>query len=79
MCSENIFRGGKEKEMARLLLDRGALIDAKDTYGSTALRATVDRGNYSVVALLLARGAAVDEPDNYHCTPSYTERTSEDG
>jgi ankyrin repeat protein len=49
--------------LARLLIERGADIEAKDaTNSSTVLHAAVLDGNREIVALLLAHGADVDAP-----------------
>jgi uncharacterized protein len=44
-------------EVARLLLDRGAEIDARQQAGYTALHAAAQHGDTELVELLLARGA----------------------
>src|SRR5262249_32328841 len=49
-------------EIVKLLLDRGADPDARDSIyeGWTPLHCAIDRGHREVVALLLARGATID-------------------
>ena len=58
------------EEAARLLLDRGAEVNATHLFGS-ALTMSAWRGNTEVARLLLDRGAKVDMPDPYysHFTP----------
>lgn len=46
-----------DEALARLLLDRGANIDARDRYGHTALHCAATTGQIAVVKLLLRRGA----------------------
>jgi hypothetical protein len=54
------FRG--HTEVARLLLERGAKPNVKDSfYGMTAVGAAADKGNAELVALLLSKGAEIDE------------------
>jgi uncharacterized protein len=54
-----VARLGCEPE-ARVLLDRGAAVDAKDREGATALGRAAQAGKISVATLLLDRGAAVN-------------------
>jgi ankyrin repeat protein len=49
---------GAAVEVAELLLERGAVIDAADNRGRTALMMAAERGDAAVVAALVARGAA---------------------
>lgn len=48
-------------DTARLLLDRGADVNAKDITGWTALHAAAFGGNTEIMQLLLERGAVRDE------------------
>src|SRR5215468_9484881 len=48
---------GAAVEVAELLLERGAAIDAADNRGRTALMMAAERGDVAVVAALVARGA----------------------
>ncbi len=52
-------RLGCERE-ARVLLDRGAAVDAKDREGATALARAAQAGKIAVAALLIDRGADVN-------------------
>jgi len=47
----------RRADVADVLLKRGAIVDAKDCYGWTALQYAVDRGDIAVVELLLDAGA----------------------
>ncbi|KAL1966418.1 hypothetical protein VTN77DRAFT_4560 [Rasamsonia byssochlamydoides] len=47
-------------EIVRLLLDRGANINARGRFSMTALQEAASEGNKAVVQLLLARGADVN-------------------
>lgn len=53
-------------ERARLLLDEGENIDAKDKYGQTALMIAAHAGHVELVRLLLERGADLDITAKYN-------------
>jgi len=53
----------------RLLLDRGAQVDTRDSSGRTPLSHCAELTNLSVCKLLVDRGAAVDSTDSNGCTP----------
>jgi uncharacterized protein len=59
----------KLPQVARVLLELGADINARCTRGSTALRSAAGRGWFNVVKLLLARGADVTAADSAMTTP----------
>ncbi|OBU00767.2 hypothetical protein VE01_01233 [Pseudogymnoascus verrucosus] len=64
--------GNGHEAVAKLLLktlDRGAEVDAKDTYGQTPLSWAAGNGHVAVAKLLLHRGAEVDAKDDYGRTP----------
>ena len=54
-----------EAEVVKLLLDRGANIEARDKYGNTALLLSAGHGQAEVVSLLLDRGANIETRDKY--------------
>ena len=49
----------------RLLLDRGADPNVKDTFGRTALSTAAKNGAFEIVSLLLERGVDVDSKDTF--------------
>ena len=55
--------------MAKILLDHGAGVDARDPSGNTALHWAAERGNIAVMKLLIARKAMVDAADKQGITP----------
>jgi len=54
------------------LLDKGADVNAKFRYGSTALFKAAERGNTEVVKVLLARGADVTVKDTFYGASAMT-------
>jgi cytohesin len=48
------------KDIADLLLAKGAIVNAKDKAGRTPLYTAADEGRKKIVVLLLARGADVN-------------------
>jgi ankyrin repeat protein len=59
----------REVAVARLLLDAGADLEARDDFGETPLHHAAWLGNADLVALLLARGAQVNARDKDYDTP----------
>ena len=59
----------KHVEVARLLLDRGAAIDEKDSGGGTPLHAACAQNSIELATLLLDRGAAIDTKNRWGDTP----------
>ena len=62
--------------MSRLLLDRGAQVDARDEGGSTPLLYAARNGKTDVSRLLLDRGAQVDARGADDWTPLYWAATN---
>ena len=56
-------------DAARLLLERGAELDARSSYGGTALREAVVAGEVEMVRFLLERGAELSVPGGVGRTP----------
>jgi ankyrin repeat protein len=56
-------------EVVRLLLDRGAELEARDSGGDTALFRAASSGHEEIVDILLSRGADVRTRDTYGATP----------
>jgi hypothetical protein len=54
------------------LLDKGADVNAKFRYGTTALFKAAERGNVEVVKILLARGADVTVKDTFYGATAMT-------
>jgi ankyrin repeat protein len=59
----------REVAIARLLIDAGADLEAKNDSGDTPLHLAAGSGNVELAALLLAKGAKVNGRDKYHNTP----------
>lgn len=56
-------------DMARLLLDRGANVDARDHRGRTPLWEAIERDDMKMTRFLLTNGADVNAQDHRGCTP----------
>ncbi|AYP74284.1 ankyrin repeat protein [Fowlpox virus] len=59
----------EELEIAKLLLDKGADINRKDIYGSSALHRAAIGGKQDMVKWLIDNGADVDSQDIFNITP----------
>jgi len=59
----------KQGVVVRLLLEKGANIEARDNTGRTALHWAAERGREEVVQLLLDKGADIEAEDNARRTP----------
>lgn len=55
-------------QAVRTLLSDGADVNAKNTFGTTALMAAADRGDLEVVKAILAAGADVNAKNHYGLT-----------
>ncbi len=62
-------------DAAKLLLDKGSRVDARDNEGLTPLHQAASFCNTNVAELLVARGADVNARDNQGMTPAYTATT----
>jgi ankyrin repeat protein len=60
------------------LLDKGADVNAKFRYGSTALFKAAERGHAAVIKILLARGADVSVKDTFYGATAMTWALSND-
>lgn len=60
---------GRRREVARLLIQRGADVTAVDSAGLTPLHHAAAGGNVEIVSMLLDRGARVDARDEQGQTP----------
>ena len=69
---EKLGHLGNRPEVVRILLDRGAAINARDSFGATPLhRAAAGNPDAGVVAMLLAEGALVDARDRKDWAPMH--------
>jgi ankyrin repeat protein len=65
----------EDLEVARLLLQAGASINARNSFGATPLHGAAQRGQTELAAFLLAKGADINARDNKFKTPlDYAER-----
>ena len=63
------------KDIADLLLAKGAIVNAKDKAGRTPLYAAVKYGSKDIAGLLLTKGADVNSRGEYGYTPLHNART----
>ncbi|XP_044726613.1 serine/threonine-protein phosphatase 6 regulatory ankyrin repeat subunit B-like isoform X3 [Chrysoperla carnea] len=61
----------RDVEICKMLLNKGADVDAKEKNGSTALHIATEEGSNEIVKLLLERGAKVDSKNKCNITPLY--------
>lgn len=68
--NDQLFEAARKGDAAAVtaLLDKGADVNAKFRYGSTALFKAAERGNVEVVKVLLARGADPAVKDTFYQT-----------
>ncbi len=62
-------REARTLQIARLLIDRGAAVDARDRQGRTVLHGAASRGQLQAVDLLVSRRATIDAVDATGMTP----------
>ena len=67
-CLQNASDNG-HLAICRLLLDKGAQVEAKDRYDWTPLHLAANRGLVEIVRLLCDRGADVEARDDYEYRP----------
>ena len=60
---------GESLDVARLLIEHGAEVDARDEFGTTPLHAAVVRGSLDVVRLLIELGADIEAKSADGVTP----------
>ncbi|KAL5356263.1 ankyrin repeat-containing domain protein [Aspergillus floccosus] len=61
--------GAGRADLAELMLDVGAEIDARDAEGRTPLCLAIEQGHYDTIEMLLRRGANIAKVDNGGATP----------
>jgi hypothetical protein len=71
---DQLFEAARRGDAAAVaaLLDKGADVNAKFRYGTTALFKAAERGNIEVVKVLLARGADVTVKDTFYGATAMT-------
>jgi len=72
--NDQLFEAVRKGDAAAVtaLLDRGADVNAKFRYGTTALFKAAERGNAEVAGILLARGADVKVKDTFYGATAMT-------
>src|SRR5205085_3393426 len=72
--NDQLFEAVRKGDAAAVtsLLDRGADVNAKFRYGTTALFKAAERGNTEVTKILLARGADVKVKDTFYGATAMT-------
>ncbi len=78
--NDQLFEAARKGDAAAVtaLLDKGADVNAKFRYGTTALFKAAERGNTEVVKVLLARGADVNVKDTFYSATALTWAISND-
>src|SRR5580698_5198173 len=66
--TDDLLAATRKGDLAQVkaLLDKGANVNSKSPYGSTALFFACDRGHVAVVKLLIDRGADVNVEDTFY-------------
>ncbi|HEY0431459.1 MAG TPA: ankyrin repeat domain-containing protein [Pyrinomonadaceae bacterium] len=72
--NDQLFEAARKGDATAVtaLLDKGADVNAKFRYGTTALFKAAERGNTEVVKVLLARGADVSVKDTFYGATAMT-------
>ncbi len=72
--NEQFWEAVRKGDLASVttLLDKGADVNAKFRYGTTALFKAAERGHLEIVKLLLARGADVSVKDTFYGATAMT-------
>ena len=65
----HIAAGQGHLKTMRLLVDRGAIVHARDDFGTTALHEAAIQGQRAAAAFLLEHGAEIDAPEDVGYTP----------
>ena len=70
--SHYIMRRGKDfKDLAELLISRGADVNAEQEEGMTPLHIAARNGNAGIIAVLISKGAAIEKKDRSGHTSLY--------
>jgi ankyrin repeat protein len=69
----------RDVEIARLLIDAGADLKAKNSFGGTPLHEAANRGQAEIAELLIAKGADVNARDQFGRTPLRYAQPRDDG
>ena len=66
--NEDFFAAARKGDVAavKAFLDKGVDVNAKTTYGATALSYACDKGHTELIKLLIARGADVNVKDTFY-------------
>ena len=72
--NDQLFEAARKGDAAAVnaLLDKGAEVNARFRYGTTALFKAAERGNAEVIKVLLARGADVTVKDTFYNATAMT-------
>ncbi|MFT4314937.1 MAG: ankyrin repeat domain-containing protein [Wolbachia pipientis] len=56
---------------ARLLIEKGAYIDAEDVFGRKPIHVAAENNNKNIIEFFLSKGVSIDDADRYGRTPLY--------